>query len=378
MTEGTAGADLFFYGTLCHLPLLRLVLQRDDLGVQNAVLADHAVHWVAEHDFPMIVAAPGAQARGVLLRGLTSRDVARLNFYEGGFVYDLREVAVQTDDGPLRAQVYFPQDGQWQVGAPWILADWVRRWGVITLHAAEEVMAHFGTMHVEEVRALWPVFCSRGWARVMAREAAPQSLRSKMTEADVTLHPKPGYDGFFRLRRFDVSHRRFDGAQSPAVTREGFVAFDAALVLPYDPVQDAVLLVEQVRYGPLMRGDPAPWVLEPIAGLVDAGEAPADAARREACEEAGLALGELMPMTKVYASPGYSSEFFHCYLGLCDLSARATQLGGLEHENEDIRSHVILFDRAMALIESGEINAGPLVMMLFWLAARRDGLRAAA
>ena len=92
-------------------------------------------------------------------------------------------------------------------------------------------------------------------------------------------------------------------------------------------------------------------------------------------EEAGLELGDLRLMTRVYPSPGYSTEFFHCYLGLCDLSAEEGRLAGLAHENEDIRSHVISFDRAMTLVESGEANAGPLAMMLLWLARHREELR---
>jgi nudix-type nucleoside diphosphatase (YffH/AdpP family) len=119
-------------------------------------------------------------------------------------------------------------------------------------------------------------------------------------------------------------------------------------------------------------------VFEPIAGLVDAGEDPEDAARREAEEEAGLKLGLLEPMVRVYASPGYSTEFFHCYLGLADLSEFSASSGGLASEHEDIRSHVMSFDAAMALVQSGEINAGPLIMMLYWLLAERGRLRASA
>jgi len=162
------------------------------------------------------------------------------------------------------------------------------------------------------------------------------------------------------------------------VTREAFLAFDAALVLPYDPATDHILLIEQLRFGPLWREDPQPWVFEPIAGLVDAGEDPADTARREAMEESGLQLGALEPMVQVYASPGYSTEFFHCFLGVVDLSSFAASRSGLASEHEDIRSHVMPFDTAVALVQSGEINAGPLIMMLYWLAAERDRLRASA
>lgn len=374
-------AALFFYGTLRWTPLLRRVLGTavDGLGVIPARLPDHAVVWAAGEAFPMIVAAPGGSAEGLVVQDLTQEQVDRLDYYEGGFAYDLQERVVETAQGLRRAQVYVPQPGRWTAGAPWDLDDWIARWGAITLSAAEEVMARCASMPVAEVQRLLPFFRARGWARALAADPAPQTLRSTMTIADVEergLHA--GYDGFFRLKAFDLRYRRFDGGWSDPVQRETFVAFDAALVLPYDPRSDHVLLIEQLRYGPIHRGDPAPWVLEPIAGLVDAGENPADCARREAEEEAGLALGDLMPMTRVYASPGYSTEFYHCYLGLCDLAGRRGGLGGLDSESEDIRSHVIPFPQAMALVDSGEVNAGPLVMMLLWLARAREDLRASA
>ncbi|KMK67540.1 gamma-glutamylcyclotransferase [Puniceibacterium sp. IMCC21224] len=372
--------DLFFYGTLCHVPLLELVLGRPaaQIDIAASVLPDHAAFWVAGHSFPMIVSTPGAVTPGLLVRGLSERDIARLDFYEGGFEYRLRDVAVKVGDVMATAQVYFPAPGLWQPAAPWDLADWASRWGQITVTAARDMVVQFGRRPAEQMRALWPFFCARAWAQQLAATPAPQTVRSQMTVADVEiLAEKPGFDGFFRLRAFDLRHRRFDGDMGEPVGRESFVAFDAALVLPYDPVNDSVLLIEQMRYGPLMRGDPAPWVLEPIAGLVDAGENPADCARREAVEEAGIALGDLRPMVRIYASPGYTTEYFHCFMGLCDLSGRGTQLGGLANENEDIRSHVIPFAQAMALVDSGEINVGPLVMMLLWLARERESLRAA-
>ena len=103
--------------------------------------------------------------------------------------------------------------------------------------------------------------------------------------------------------------------------------------------------------------------------------APEAAARREAVEEAHLQIDELIKMVGGYASPGYSTEFYHCFLGLADLSGRGQSHAGLDEENEDIRNHVIPFAQAMNLLESGEINAAPLAMMLLWLANKRDSLR---
>lgn len=371
---------LFLYGTLRHLPLLEIVLGRSAVdGLSPARLPGHAVHWAAGQGFPLIATQEGAVAEGLLLDGLDEDDLARLDFYEGGFGYALRDVCVQTDGGPTVARVYFPDPGLWAAGAPWDLEDWVARHGALTLRFAQEVMARMGRNSAEEVAALAPFIRARAWAQMLGQRPAPTSLRRDARPGDVELSGRPtGFEGFFRLKHFDLRHRRFDGSLSDWFQRETFVAYDAALVLPYDPKTDHVLLVEQLRFGPIWRDDPAPWILEPIAGLVDAGEAPADTARREAVEEAGLELGDLQLISRAYPSPGYSTEFYHCYLGLCDLERQRRDNDGLPDENEDIRSHVIPFDRAMALVDSGEINALPLVAMLLWLARHREHLRASA
>ncbi len=373
--------NLFFYGTLCHVPLLEVVLGRgaERINMAPAVLEGYETLLVEDRPFPMIVQAAGGKASGLLVRDLDDTEVARLDYYEGGFAFVRRDARVTADGIAAEAQVYFSAPAASARGAPWSLDRWHERWGAMTVSAAHEVMAQFGVMPVDRVQALWPFFCARGWARQLAAAPAPQTLRSGMTMRDVEiLRHRPGYDGFFRILPFDLRHRRFDGSLSEVISREAFVSFDAALVLPYDPVTDQVMLIEQLRFGPVHRGDPAPWVLEPIAGLVDAGEDPAECARREAVEEAGLALDDLRPITRVYSSPGYTTEFFHCFLGICSLKKHDEGINGLDVEHEDIRSHVIGFDAAMTLIDTGEINVGPLVMMLLWLARHRNGLRAAA
>lgn len=374
-------AALFFYGSLCHIPLLEIVLGRSEaeIDISQARLDDHLASWVQGEPFPMIEAKGGASAQGVLVEGLSETDVARLRFYEGGFEYDLAQVTVQTISRSVKAQVFFPQAGKWSAGAPWILSDWARDWGFVSCAAAREAMAQFGTSSASEIAPLLPFFRARGWARQLALRAAPTNLRSTARGEDVAFSRKEdAQHGFFRLDRFDVRFPRFDGQQSDVIARSAFVAYDAALVLPYDPKNDLVMLVEQMRYGPLLRGDPYPWVLEPIAGLVDAGEEPIETARREALEEAGLTLNDIRPMVNVYPSAGYSTEFFHCFFGLCDLESAQEGLHGLAQENEDIRTHILSFERAMELMETGELNLGPTVMMLLWLAHKRVALRAAA
>lgn len=366
----------FFYGTLRHLPLLEVVLGRRP-ETREAVLKGHAVKAVPGETYPTITAVPGAEAPGLLVSGLAAEDIARLDYYEGGHGYETRQVAVGGPWGTAAAQVYFPDAAGAPDAAPWSLAGWVAGVGAAAVQAAREVMARRGRYSAEAAGHMRPFFAARAWGQQrFGPDPIPQTLRSPRSLAEVDWQPMPGaYEGFFRLQPFRLSYDRFDGGRTGPLERECFIAWDVALVLPYDPVTDSVLIVEQLRYGPIHRGDPSPWVLEPVAGVIDAGETPEEAALRETREEARIDVRRLIPAPKGYASPGYSTEYYHGFLALAELGAERTGTGGLAEENEDIRTHVLTFDRAMALVRSGEINALPLVMLLTWLAVEREGLR---
>jgi hypothetical protein len=66
------------------------------------------------------------------------------------------------------------------------------------------------------------------------------------------------------------------------------------------------------------------------------------------------------------------------FVGLCDIDGALAGPGGLDHEGEDIRTHVLSLDEALRLTETGEINVVPLAALLFWTALNRARLRALA
>lgn len=366
----------FFYGTLCHLPLLQIVLGRAVAPVP-ALLPDHAVHWAAGQVFPLITAAPGQQAVGLCLADLSAQDMARLDYYEGGFAYDTREMTLQDS---TRARVYFPQPGHWQPGAPWRLADWVASRGAVVTETARDFMALFGEKPAEQVQRRYPMMLTRGAARLRAAEPVPAGLRHETADApgvEIIARRQP-YAYYFAVEEYDLRHRRFDGGWSPTITRAAFISGDAATVLPYDPRRDRVLLIEQLRIGPMARGDANPWLLEAIAGRVDPFETPEDCVRREAVEEAGLTLSRLIEVARYYPSPGAKAEFLYSYVALCDLPDEVAGLGGLATEAEDIRSHLVPFERLMTLIGEPQAANAPLILTAQWLALNRAELRAAA
>ena len=369
-------ADFFFYGTLCHAPLLAAVVGRE-VAVSPATLEGHAVYWADGRSFPMIVQEAGARAPGVLARGLSAADVARLDYYEGGFAYDARNVMAEAADGAVEARVYFPDTTQLTPGAPWSLADWQAQMGDVAVTAAGPFMRGFGVVPQEAARARYPAMLVTAAARLRAGMAAPTEVRRRASAMDTAVIAQgEAYAQYFSVEDYDLHFRRFDGEMSDPVRRAVWVSGDAATVLPYDPVRDRVVLIEQFRMGSFARGDRQPWMLEPIAGRIDPGETPEAAARREAVEEAGLHLGALWKVGGYYSSPGTMAEYLYAFVGQADLPDDAAGIGGLAVEHEDIRVHVLPFARAMELAASGEIEVGPTLLTLYWLAANRARLRA--
>ena len=368
----------FFYGTLCHPPLLHTVLGHP-VKTRPARLQGHRVAWAEGGAFPLIFAAEGAHADGLLCDGLTEDDAARLDFYEGGFGYDTRMMAVRADTGTVEARVYFPRPGHWRPGRDWGLQDWVDRYGPAAVTTAEDFMALRGRLPASVLAARYGAMLVRGASRLRAQTPQPATLRRAAVPDDlhVTARDLP-YARFFAVEEWRVGWRQFDGSMNAPVDRAVFVSCDAVTVLPYDPVRDRVLLIEQFRAGPMARGDAAAWQLEAIAGRIDAGETPEEAARREAIEEAGLTLGPLLPAAAYYPSPGILTEYLYSYVGLADLPDGIAGVFGQEDEAEDIRGHLIPFDRMMDLVASGEIANSPLILTALWLQRERARIRAEA
>lgn len=370
--------DYFFCGTLRHLPLLAIILARTVQG-EAAVLPGVALYWAKDGSFPVIVADPVAEAEGIVLRGLSELDVARLDFFEGGFGFQARPQRVRLADGSLLdAMVFGPDPDKTEAvsTAPWLLADWQDRHAAEFEATARDYLAQFGLKPPRAVAARFAQMMVRGAARVRASDTAPTALRHRAQPGDIELAAlREPYARFFAMEEFDLSFRRFDGSMSPKVTRAVFVACDAVTVLPYDPVRDRVLVIDQFRTGPYARGDGQPWQIEVIAGRIDAGETPEAAARREAEEEAGLHLGALLPVARYYPSPGCSSEFIYSFVALTDLPDDAAGVFGIAGEAEDIRGHLLGFDQLMALVASGEISNAPTLLTAYWLAQRRKDLR---
>jgi ADP-ribose pyrophosphatase len=181
------------------------------------------------------------------------------------------------------------------------------------------------------------------------------------------------YSGFFSMDLYRFRHRLFNGEMSGEVKREIFERGHAAVLLPFDPVRDEVVLVEQVRIAAYDTSE-TPWLLEMVAGMIEEGESVEDVARREALEEAGLVVGRTKPVLSYLASPGGTSERSSIMVGEVDATT-AEGIHGLADENEDIRVHVVSREQAYRWVEEGKIDNAASVIALQWLQLHYQTLR---
>ncbi len=183
------------------------------------------------------------------------------------------------------------------------------------------------------------------------------------------------HDGFFRVERHRLRFRMFAGGWSDVVEREVVERGHAAAVLLYDPDLDRVVLVEQFRAA--ATGAPGgPWLIEAVAGIIEAGETAEATIRRETVEETGSAVDDLVRIGEVMVSPGGSTERLTLYCGRIDAAA-AGGVHGNAWEGEDIRVVTMSVDEAVTAVDDGRIRAVNAVIPLQWLALNRERLRAA-
>lgn len=195
-----------------------------------------------------------------------------------------------------------------------------------------------------------------------------------MTNAEVEILEKTVcFAGFFRLERYRLRYRLFNGGWSRPVERELFERGHAAAILPYDPVRDEVILIEQFRVG-AMAAPGGGWLLEIVAGIIEANETAEEVVRRESIEEAACAIKDLISVSDYFVSPGGTTERIALFCGRVD-ATHAGGVHGVKEEGEDIKVHVVTLDAALSLLESGKINSASAIIALQWLALNRDHVR---
>ncbi len=360
---------IFLPGPFARADMLEAIVGRPVARPTAAHLGGHALCAEPLGARLGLVDQPGTSVAGGVAEA-DREEAARLEFAFAAFGGPGRFVRV----GDMMAFVLDSAPGA-------VLADdGSPEWRAHLVEAACEAMYFFGQRSAREMPRLMLGISYRALGRVRgAAGATPAAVRSAHSvAADVErITLRRPYSRYFAVEEHVLRHRRFDGGMSETLERAVFASGDAVTILPFDPRRQLVLLIEQFRVGPLARSDPSPWSLEAVAGRCDAGEGPEATARREALEEAGLALGRVERAMGYYSSPGVSSEHITAYVGEAALDDPKDGLHGLAAEDEDIRSVVVPLAGALALVDSGEINNAPLLLSLLWLQVHAERLTAA-
>jgi nudix-type nucleoside diphosphatase (YffH/AdpP family) len=162
-----------------------------------------------------------------------------------------------------------------------------------------------------------------------------------------------------------------------AFTREVEDHGQAVGVLPYDPVRRMALLVQMPRT-PVMLAGQSENLLEAPAGLIDPGEDPEHCARREAEEEAGVALHSLERLANAWSCPGVSTERIVLFLAEYQGSDRVGEGGGLDQENEHIAVVELPLADLAARTDRGDLTDLKTFALVQTLRLRRPELFSAA
>jgi ADP-ribose pyrophosphatase len=173
-----------------------------------------------------------------------------------------------------------------------------------------------------------------------------------------TIARKTVFEGrLVRVETLDVELENGQRAYRELVRHPG-----AVCVLVRAP-DGRLALVRQFRVGAQKQ------MLEVVAGLLDAGENPDDAARREVREETGLLLGRLTRMGLLYPTPGYVEEKIVCYYG----EAAGQGSRALDHD-ERLEVELIADAEFVARIRRGEIeDAKTLAAWALYQAGASEG-----
>ncbi|MEJ1354252.1 MAG: NUDIX domain-containing protein [Candidatus Sedimenticola sp. (ex Thyasira tokunagai)] len=187
------------------------------------------------------------------------------------------------------------------------------------------------------------------------------------------LSSKTEFQGFLKLNRYQLTHNLFAGGESQVLTRERVESFRAASVLLYDPKMDAVVMIEQFRIGAMEHPEGA-WILEVVGGIIEGEATPEEVARREAMEEAGCHITDIIDICELMVSPGTSTERIHLYCGRVDAS-KAGGIHGLDEEGEDIRVDVLPADEVIGELYGGRVNSTSSIIAVQWLMMNRQMLQ---
>lgn len=172
-------------------------------------------------------------------------------------------------------------------------------------------------------------------------------------------------DNWYILRKITYEYFKKDGTKQ-IQSREAYDRGNGATILLYSKQQRTVILTNQFRLPSFINGNDSGMLIEACAGLLDK-DNPEDCIRRETEEETGYNITDVRKIFEAYMSPGSVTEILYFFIAEYAASMKIHKGGGVEHEEENIEVLELNFDKAMSMIDHGEIKDGKTIMLLQYI-----------
>jgi nudix-type nucleoside diphosphatase (YffH/AdpP family) len=170
---------------------------------------------------------------------------------------------------------------------------------------------------------------------------------------------------WYTLKKVSYEYRKKDGSVQQQ-QREAYDRGNGAVILLYNGDLKTVILTRQFRLPTYINGNETGMLIEACAGLLDK-DNPEECIIRETEEETGYKIRHAKKVFEAYMSPGSVTEILYFFIAEYTSSMKINEGGGVAHEQEDIEVLEINFDKALMMVEDGEIRDAKTIMLLQYL-----------
>lgn len=168
-------------------------------------------------------------------------------------------------------------------------------------------------------------------------------------------------NNWYVLRKITFDYLRRDGVWQ-SQSREIYDRGNGATILLYNRAKKTVILTRQFRF-PAFVNEHDGILIETCAGLLDRDE-PLACIQRETGEETGYRIEHVQKVFEAFMSPGSVTERLYFFVGEYSDKDRVGNGGGVKSDGEDIEVLELSLNRALTMIDSGEIADGKTIMLL--------------
>jgi GDP-mannose pyrophosphatase NudK len=172
-------------------------------------------------------------------------------------------------------------------------------------------------------------------------------------------------DEVYKLKKISYEISKDDGTWS-SQTREAYDRGNAATILLYNQEEKRVILTRQFRLPSFINGNETGLLIEACAGMVDDID-PEDRIIKEVQEETGYEISHVEKIFEAYMSPGAVTEIIYFFIGAYSKAMKTSAGGGLEEEQESIEVLEMPFEKAIGMMNSGEIKDAKTIILLQYM-----------